>query len=207
MKTFTGIICALLLGLLTVGAAGAATYDYTGTLPVAIPDGIVIEADIEVDAPGIVNDVNVFVDVTHTCISDLDIYLAHQESGSSTWQYVQLFNEYGKAGNNLTGVTFDDEATAHINLATVPVPWNGSFKPGSTFDSFGDSNLLSFFDGDSIAGTWRLEIYDNYTVDVGTLNAFSITINEVTPVPIPGAIWLLSSGIIGLVGFSRKLRS
>ena len=29
---------------------------------------------------------------------------------------------------------------------------------------------------------------------------------QLTPVPIPGAVWLLGSGLIGLVGFRRKVR-
>lgn len=204
MKTFTGILCALLLGLLTAGGAGAAIYTFPGT-PVAILDGDYLYADIiDVDDPGVVADVNVFVDVTHSDISDLDIYLAHQESGGATWKYVQLFNQYGGPGDSLAGVTFDDEAMTCINLATSSPRWFGTFKPGSTYDEYADSNLLSFFDGDDIAGTWSLAIWDGYSGDTGTLNAFSI---DVTPVPIPGAIWLLGSGIIGLVGFSRKLRS
>ncbi|MCK4822201.1 hypothetical protein KA005_40940 [bacterium] len=208
MKKFTGVLCALLLGLLTVGVAGATTYSYTGTLPATIPDGgSYLYADIEVGDPGIVADINVFVDVTHTDISDLDIYLAYQEPGSSAWKYyVQLFNQYGVPGDNLYAVTFDDEAAISIEF-TVPRYGPGSFKPGSTFDEYGDSNLLSTFDGESIAGTWSLAIWDNYSPDVGTLNAFSIIINEENHVPIPGAIWLLGSGIIGLVGFGRKLRS
>jgi hypothetical protein len=203
LKTFTGIICALLLGLLTAGGAGAAIYSYPDVLlPAAILDGKDLYADIVVADSGVVADVNVFVDVTHTAMYDLDIYLAHQESGKP-FKYVQLFNEYGGVGDDLTAVTFDDEAAACIDTATPPYG-PGSFKPGSTYDDYADSNLLSFFDGDSIAGTWSLYIWDGYTGDEGTLNAFSI---EVTAVPIPGAIWLLGSGIIGLVGVGRKLRS
>ena len=200
MKTFSEIICALLLGLLTVGVAGAATYSYPGTLPDTIIEGDNFYADIVVADSGIVADINVYVDVVHSQISDLDIYLGHQESGSS-WKYVQLFNQYGP-GVDLTAVTFDDEAATYIDSAMPPYG-PGTFKPGSTLDTYGDSNLLSFFDGDSIAGIWSLYIWDNYTGDVGTLQGFSIA---VTPVPIPGAIWLLGSGIIGLVGFSRRFR-
>jgi hypothetical protein len=36
-----------------------------------------------------------------------------------------------------------------------------------------------------------------------TINDFQITGN---PVPIPGAVWLLGSGLIGLVKFRRKLK-
>jgi len=209
VKKFSGILCALLLGLLTAGVAGAATFTYPGT-PVAIPEGDYLYADIVVTDSGTVTDVNVCVDVTHTCISDLDIYLAHWESESSTGKYVQLFNEYGGAEDNLTGVTFDDEAATYIDSGTPPYG-PGSFKPVSTFDSYTDSNLLSSFDGNSIAGTWSLVIWDNYTEDTGTLNAFSFTTNGETPpcnaVPIPGAFWLLGSGIIGLVGISRKSSS
>ena len=29
----------------------------------------------------------------------------------------------------------------------------------------------------------------------------------VAPVPIPGAVWLLGSGLVGLLGFRRKIRN
>ena len=207
MKTFIGILCALLLGLLTAGGAGAAIYTYSG-VPVTISEGNWFYADIDVTDPGTVADVNVFVDVTHSWIHDLDIYLAHQESGSSDWAYVQLFNEYG-SGANLTEVWFDDEAATSIDSATPPYG-PGTFMPGFFVDGDGDSNQLNLFDGDSIAGTWSLAIWDNYSGDTGTLNAFSIEVTPATdcpPVPIPGAIWLLGSGIIGLVGVGWKSRS
>jgi len=30
---------------------------------------------------------------------------------------------------------------------------------------------------------------------------------DVSPVPIPGAVWLLGSGIVGLIGLKRRMRS
>jgi len=29
---------------------------------------------------------------------------------------------------------------------------------------------------------------------------------DVSPVPIPGAVWLLGSGVVGLIGLKRRMR-
>ena len=62
------------------------------------------------------------------------------------------------------------------------------FGPGGVGGWYFDSelNLISGYDGESgsIAGTW---------VDF-----------SVSPVPVPGAVWLLGSGLLGLVGIARR---
>ncbi len=54
------------------------------------------------------------------------------------------------------------------------------------------SSLIIYFEGDLVDGNGKWGL-DNVIV-------------EIDPVPIPGAVWLLGSGLIGLVGLRRKFR-
>jgi hypothetical protein len=37
-----------------------------------------------------------------------------------------------------------------------------------------------------------------------TIVTIGTTVTPINPVPIPGAVWLLGSGLLGLVGIGRK---
>jgi len=190
------------------GTAAAATYSFSFPgAPLAIAEGDWVYADITdaVGNLGTITDVNVFVDIDHTWIGDLDIYIAHQEAGRSSWKYVQLYNEDGDSRNDMSNVLFDDEASMYINEAAPPYG-PGSFKPSSNGpDADGDSNLLSFFDGDSAAGMWSLVLFDNWQYETGTLQGFRVDI-ETSAVPLPGAVVLLGSGLGALAALRRKRR-
>jgi hypothetical protein len=218
-KTISSIVVAMLcLGM--AGAATAATYSYTGG-NLFIPDDANndgVSANIDVgDIPGIVTDVNVFVDISHTSIGDLEIYLDHSFDGGTTWKSVQLFNHdffyYPNFGfiynslDNMSNVLFDDQAAISISDPSVRAPYGpGSFQP--TTDPYeGESNLLADFNDDLAAGIWRLYIYDWGPGDIGTLNNFYVEIaSEDAPtsaVPLPGAVVLLGLGLGALVGVRR----
>jgi len=114
---------------------------------------------------GVVTDVNITIDVTHTFDADLDMFLI-SPSGTS----VELSTDNGGGGNDFTGTTFDDEATNPVTGGSAP--FSGSFQPEGS---------LSDFDGESVAGVWTLEITDDAGGDVGTLNSVSITIESDSP--------------------------
>lgn len=98
---------------------------------------------------GSISDLNVYVNITHTYIYDLDIYV---QSPSGT--LVHLFNGLlcGSEDNVIT--TFDDEGGA----LTCP--------PGSSTVPYA---ALSAFDGQRMNGTWTIYVVDSEPLDNGTL--------------------------------------
>ncbi len=135
------------------GAAVAIRDLQTSTVNVVVPSTSVI-------AGMAITDVNVTVTLTHTYDNDLQISLVAPNGKS-----VQLFNRRGGSANNLTGTTFDDEASTTI--AAGSAPFRGSFRP---------EQLLSGFDGATAVGTWQLRVADVARQDVGSITGFSFSI-------------------------------
>ncbi len=125
-------------------------------VPISITDNTTVTSSIFVGASGTVNDVNIGLDITHTWDADLDIIL---QSPAGT--RVILSSDNGGSGDHYTGTIFDDEASLAITSAAAP--FNGTFRP---------EGLLSAFDGESVNGTWILEIFDDTAGDIGTLNSW-----------------------------------
>lgn len=105
-----------------------------------------------------IQDVNVRVDLEHTFVGDLEIYLMAPD-GTETL----LFNNRGTSGDNLTSTVFDDEAATAIAAASAP--FTGSFRP---------DQALNRFDGKSAAGNWTLRIVDTTSLNAGQLLSWSI---------------------------------
>jgi len=134
----------------------------SGNVSAAIPDLSVVEVPINVPDVGAVTDLNVRVRLNHTFTGDLIISLVSPDGTQVT-----LSNRRGGSGQNFgsganncsgTSTVFDDEATVAISAGTAP--FAGSFTPDQP---------LSGFDGKSTAGTWKLRVSDNASLDVGTV--------------------------------------
>jgi subtilisin-like proprotein convertase family protein len=137
----------------TVASAGA---------PVAIPDAGTLTSQLTLGNLGVIEDLNVTVNLQHTYDRDLDVFLI-----SPSGARVELFSDVGGNGDNFTGTTLDDEAATSITAATATAPFTGSFRP---------EGLLSAFDGENAQGVWKLEVTDDSAVDIGQLISWSITV-------------------------------
>ena len=121
-------------------------------------------------------DINVEVDLTHTWVGDLEIYLASPAAIFPFGPYVELFLYRGGGGDNLTDTVFDDEASTPISAGSAP--FTGSFRPEGT---------LSDFDGLTTQGLWQLWIGDVNLEDEGMLLGWKmiVTPEGSTPPPPP----------------------
>lgn len=116
----------------------------------------------------VIADLNITLDITHSYSGDLSIVLI-----SPNGTRVRLISEdINRSGANFTNTVFDDQAGTAITAATPP--FTGTFRPEQS---------LAAFRGQDTLGDWVLEITDNFTGDVGTLNSWSL---EVTPGTIAG---------------------
>jgi len=146
---------------------GSFSADYTGS-PTAIPDGPLspqvpnpgLTSQFIVDQEGIIEDLNINIELLHSWIGDLTVTLTHVNTGSSAI----LLNRIGgvNCDANNVNITLDDDGAGgqvqgqcQNNLSSPP-----AYQP---------ANPLAPFNGEAIAGVWRLTIVDGEPFDTGTL--------------------------------------
>lgn len=130
-------------------------------------------------------------------------YLDGSDSNSATYLGIK-FTVTATAGNEgtwkLTGV--DTNGPAPLNLP-------------ATFDlavalKASDRYALWLFDDATVkttnGGVWEIEFKNNggNHPDLSHIMVFGRDGHNTTPVPVPAAAWLLGSGLIGMVGISRR---
>ncbi|MBL0340660.1 MAG: proprotein convertase P-domain-containing protein [Bacteroidetes bacterium] len=105
---------------------------------------------------------SVMANITHTYTGDLVVALI-SPSGNT----VNLSNRRGGGGDNFNNTIFSMSASTAI--ASGSPPFNGSYIPDGSLNSFtGATN-----------GTWQLKVTDLAGVDIGTINSWTLTFNNV----------------------------
>jgi hypothetical protein len=148
---------------------------------------------------------------------------------SMVWDATGLFNaiDFGLQANDVisgTDLKRDGVVVANVGSAT-PASDGGTYDQGPAplamttlntttlcipdIDCAGNafSGGAPFFD-DGIAGSPLVDApFSGFNVnfDIGSGN--SLTVTQITTVPVPAAVWLFSSGLMGLVGFARRKKS
>lgn len=135
-------------------------YDSTDT-PVAIADNATVTSTISIGDTGVIADLDLRLDITHTWDSDLDVFLIAPDGTR-----IELFQDIGGSGDNFTQTYLDDEAATLISAGIAP--FTGNFRPVGSFATL---------DTDSITGDWTLEITDDAGADVGFLNEWSLFVD------------------------------
>jgi subtilisin-like proprotein convertase family protein len=132
-------------------------------VPKSIPDNSTsgVTSVINVIDDFTVTDVNVNIDITHTWLTDLQIYLKAPD-GTEVLIYDRSCAP-GVQRQNIN-VTFDDDASLTICDNADPAI-SGTSQP---------ANILAAFNGVSSFGDWILKVVDNAQVDIGTLNNWSV---------------------------------
>jgi len=117
---------------------------------------------ITVPAGATLVDLDIFIDIQHSFVGDLRVDLVHLDTGTSR----RLVDRPGRPpGAGCSGddvlATLDDEAGAFFENECVrpgPVAIAGSLRPRRS---------LSRFDGESLAGDWRLTVSDRRNNNTG----------------------------------------
>ncbi len=140
---------------------GLKTQYNSTNVPLPITDNTTITSIINVPNAGVLLDVDLRLNITHTWVGDLTGVLIGPNGTRVT-----LFDRIGANGDNYTNTLFDDDAANSINSGSAP--YAGTFRPSQPF---------SVFNGINPAGTWTLEIRDSANQDQGTLNSWSLFVS------------------------------
>ncbi|MGJ8548203.1 zinc-dependent metalloprotease [Winogradskyella wichelsiae] len=143
--TTSSVDCALYSSLdtpINISAAGNVTY--TSILNIA--------------EEGVITDVAVLINISHTYTNDLDISLT-----SPSGTVIELSSDNGGNGDNYTNTIFDSEASASIVNASAP--FTASFLP---------EDDLSLLYGEPSAGNWVLTVVDDAAQDGGSIEEFTL---------------------------------
>ncbi len=154
----------------------------TNNTPVMILDSDTITSSMAISGiSGSITDLNVRLNIAHTFVSDLDVFLVAPDGTR-----VELFTDVGGGGANFTDTVLDNEASTSI--ASGSAPFTGSFRP--------EGSLAALY-GMAANGAWTLEITDDTPVDVGTLINWQLTINTDTTEP---STTTNANGVYGFLG-------
>lgn len=107
---------------------------------------------------GVIQDLNLRLDLDHADLSDLDIKL-RSPSGTE----ISLVLPGTLASANLTGTVLDGQAATLLTAGLAP--YTGAFRPAIA---------LSAFDGEVANGIWTLTVTDNAAGNSGVLKSWSL---------------------------------
>ena len=114
-------------------------------------------------------------------------------------------NNFGAAGSNLL--------VPVPSIVGISGPQSGDYLASNSNGNLTLTNSHSFvmavWDANLNGGTW---VGDSNPVWYGNGNAVQLTVNtsggvlavDVQPIPVPAAVWLFGSGLLGLVGVARR---
>ena len=155
-------------------AAGETPVILRNTAAAPIPDDMAgdrsVVSQIDVPTAGAVRKVQALVNVTHTDLSDVDLFL------SSPFGTERALAE-DRSGTAFAGTVFADTGLVAINSGTSP--YHGTYRPAQTLSD------LAGFAGQWPVGTWSLRATDDFATDVGTLNSWAIGLCVDTTVTAP----------------------
>jgi subtilisin-like proprotein convertase family protein len=184
-----------MLGLAGPALAGP-VHTYQGEIDLPIPAnpadsrGWTHDAVINVTDHLVISDLDVHINITHTNVFDLQLFLRSPEGTALCLNMYDLDEFF--IGQDYTQTIFDDEAAAPIEQGIAP--FTGRFKPRAP-------GLLEVFDGQDAFGHWRLQVYDAWYADTGTLHSFELAF--ATPEPATAILLALGTTLITLLNRGR----
>lgn len=154
------------------GISGPAFFDTN--VPYPIPDfgdpdigePGVVSACFTIDDPRIINQVNVGLGITHTYVGDLIVTLTHEDTGTSV-TLIDRPDSGDCSGDDISIVLTDPAAASVEDKCNTPGPTaiSGTWRPVEP---------LAAFIGEGIGGTWTLSVSDNFGIDTGALESWTV---------------------------------
>lgn len=143
------------------------TTTYTNATPTPLGDVALTSSTITIPDSKIIKSLRVVVDITHANFPDLDVHLSSPANNNNG-----LFADVGVATQ--TGAQNYDlsESNALPVLFTIVNGANWQARP---------AYRLHWFRGENTLGTWTLDIRDDLAANVGTLNSWSLIVEEEAP--------------------------
>jgi hypothetical protein len=229
MRKISVLLCGLFLLLVAMGPANAALT----TIGTAQFNGTGAEYNLIWDDNNNGNSV-VWLDYTHgtanwtnqkAWATGLDGVLTYNtpgytvDFGANNWRLPSTVDGpyvFGYTGNTTAGYNITSSEMGHLfytelgNLGYYST--NGTTQAGCGLVKTGDfDNLVSagFWSGTEYAANpsyaWFFHTGNGgQDVYIGGLCGLAVRSGQISTVPVPGAFWLLSSGLIGLIGLARK---
>jgi len=163
---------------------------YGGDFNLSIPaepgnsKGWMADAIVDVPDEHIIFDLDVVISLMHSNVFDLQIFLQGPNGQRICLNMYDSFDKFF-VGEDYRQTIFDDEA--QIAIEHGQVPFVGRFRPMA-------GNELSVFDGQYSQGLWRLQIYDAFYFDTGTLDSFELMITN--PEPATAVLFVLGSALM-----------
>ncbi|MGO9988438.1 MAG: VPLPA-CTERM sorting domain-containing protein [Steroidobacteraceae bacterium] len=205
----TGATLNTSLSALNSSIAASTTLQAFLTANPASGDGWVIEAGQYAGATSNSNAVN---SNTKNAGSAKAIFTSVQPAANIGSEGITSFQSYlnGLQGDiSTTGglaplltSTENDTAVAYSSVASGKY----GMTPTGDLGSLGSSQTLFAYTGNNSTST-NIQSYILGTATLSSTGQLVIAGNSGAPVPIPAALWLFGSGVLGLVGVSRRRRS
>lgn len=150
--------------------------------PHGISDSLTIPDDLEIA------DLNFRVDnLQHTFTGDLTVMLKAPNGYGTDLIWLRAGLLGGGDGDNFINTVIDGQSTNDLNQSTTGMaPYTGSWAPA--FNSpvwalFGNpaifpdpADQLGRLNGQSTQGTWAVQVADQFAIDTGTLNSWSLIV-------------------------------
>lgn len=168
-----------------IAGYGHASVIYSGPGANGIDTNPATSVSFSVSDHGIIDDLNVAVNIIGGHVEDFVLSIAH--NGIE----VQL-NPFLTAHRDVIDATFDDESSNIIPAG------------GDLLGDYQSLEMLSAFDGEDTFGVWTLSVLDTFFPSASdTLLSWSIEVNS-TSIPEPAIMGMICLGLAG-IGASRRV--